>query len=57
MALVVKNPPANVEGARDTRWLDGSTGSKHMSFSKVQGDSEGQEAGCAAAHGVTKSWT
>ena len=41
VALVVKNPPANVEDARDTRWLDGITDSKYMSFSKLQGDSEG----------------
>ena len=36
------------------RWLDSIIDSKDMSLSKL-GDSGGQEAWCAAVHGVTRS--
>ena len=37
------------------RWLDGITGSKNVSLSKLRGIVK--EAWGAAVHGITKSWT
>ena len=40
-----------------TRWFDRMTDSKDMSLRKLQEIAWDRKAWCAAAHGVTKSWT
>ena len=39
------------------RWLDDTTNSMDIEFKQALGDSEGQEAWCAAILRVVKSWT
>ena len=39
------------------RWLDSITDSMDMNVSKLWEMVKDREAWCAAAHGITKSWT
>jgi len=54
--------PGKIEGRRrrgkqKMRCLNGITDSMDMSLSKLRDIVKGREAGYAAVHGVTRSWT
>ena len=55
--LMLEKTEGRRRGQQRTRWLDSTTNLMDISLNKLQEMVKDREAGHAAVHGVTKSWT